>query len=83
MSKYEAEPICSLRVPLAQHHLRRHVLRSPADAVSELPIRVAHLRQPEVGDLDVSVLIQQYVLRLQVAVDDIARVQVLQGQQDL
>lgn len=41
------------------------------------------LREAEVGDLEVAVLVEQQVLRLQVAVDDALRVQVLEGRGDL
>lgn len=45
--------------------------------------RLEHLGRAEVGDHDVHVLVQQYVLRLEVAVDHVHVVQVLEGDQNL
>ena len=41
------------------------------------------LREAEVRDLDVAVKIEQDVLRLEVAVDDVERVQVVERERDL
>lgn len=43
----------------------------------------AFLRKPEVSEFAVAVLVQHYVVRLQVSVDDVSPVQILQGEDDL
>lgn len=45
--------------------------------------RLKHFGRAEIGDHDVHVLVQQDILRLQVAVDDVHVMQILQGDQNL
>ena len=79
---YKTEPICSLRVPLAEHHLRSNIFRCATNRVSDLLVRVAHLTQPEIGYFYVAVLVQKDVLGLKVPVYYVPDVQVLNSQQD-
>ena len=69
-------------MPSAQDHLRSHVLRRPAVRKGLAP-RVDLLRQAEVDNLAVAIRIDEDVLRLQVAVDDVLGVQVLDAVEDL
>mmetsp|Transcript_48062 Transcript_48062/g.148315 ORF Transcript_48062/g.148315 Transcript_48062/m.148315 type:complete len:343 (-) Transcript_48062:141-1169(-) len=73
-------PVHRLAVALALDHLGRQVLGRPAQR--ERPLRHL-LREPEVRDLDVPLVVQQQVLRLQVAVDDVFGVHVLEREHQL
>mmetsp|Transcript_27894 Transcript_27894/g.61014 ORF Transcript_27894/g.61014 Transcript_27894/m.61014 type:complete len:402 (-) Transcript_27894:3301-4506(-) len=72
----EAPPVHRLAMARLVHHLGRHVVQSAARgvrlAVGEL-LRKAQVRQP-----DEAGLVQEHVLELEVAVDDVARVEVLE-----
>jgi hypothetical protein len=78
---YETEPVSGLAVALAKHDFWGNVLGCAADAVGDLFVGLADLGQSEIGHFDVSFLIQQYILGFQIAVDDIAGVEVLDGEQ--
>lgn len=66
---------------LSVHHLRRHILDCAAKAVRLAIQRM--LRQAEVGQRNVTVLVQQNVLRLQIAIDDPQPMQMVQRQRQL
>lgn len=72
-----------LSVLFSEQHLRRHVLRRPAEGVGSVSELEANLGEAEVCELQMPVLVQHYVLRLQVSVEDVVLVQVLYGFQDL
>lgn len=76
---YKAEPISTLIIPLPRKNLRRYILRRTTHTIRHLPLRKHHLRQPKIRQLNMSILIQQYIFRLQVPVDDIPLMQVLYG----
>lgn len=66
----------SVRMPSLLNHLRRHVLCASAEAVGDLSGLEADLREAEVGDLDVSVVIDEEVFWFEVSVDDVLLMQV-------
>ena len=73
-------PVDRLVVALGGHDLGRQVVGGTAEG----PCDVGHLLgEAKVGDLEVAVAVEQQVLGLQVAVDDVVRVQVVEGQGDL
>ena len=49
-------------------NLRRDVVRRPAERLGRLPARDILLAHPEVGDLDVAVLVEHDVVQLEVTV---------------
>ena len=61
--------------------LRGHVVRRPGDHAGggEAARGLEHLRDPEVGEVDAAVLVEEHVLRLHVAVDDALAVRVVEG----
>mmetsp|Transcript_13869 Transcript_13869/g.32193 ORF Transcript_13869/g.32193 Transcript_13869/m.32193 type:complete len:232 (-) Transcript_13869:2199-2894(-) len=63
-------------VALAQQHLRRHILRGPAQ--SESPSRY-NLRTTEITHLEVAISINQQVLGLQVSVDNVQISEILEA----
>mmetsp|Transcript_21455 Transcript_21455/g.68372 ORF Transcript_21455/g.68372 Transcript_21455/m.68372 type:complete len:247 (+) Transcript_21455:485-1225(+) len=65
----ERPPVHAVRVKLAENDLRAHVVGRPANRVG--PLRL--LRQPEIGDARVAPFAQKDVLRLEVTVQDAAR----------
>lgn len=73
-------PVDRLVVALGGDDLGRKVVRGAAEG----PCDVRHLLgEAKIGDLEVAVAVEQQVLGLQVTVDDVVRVQVVQGQGDL
>ena len=68
--------------PRSVEYLRRHVLHGAAEGEAQLLVR-ALLDAAEVGELDVALPVQHYVLWLQVSVDDPGLVEVLYGEEDL
>lgn len=65
-------------------HFRRHVLWTSAEGVGACVGGVnARLGQPEVSDVDMSLPVNEYVLWLEVAVDDPIAMYLLQSEQDL
>ena len=67
-------------MPLVQQNLRSQVLRRTAQRKRT---SLHNLGKTEVGQLQVAVVPDQQVLRLQVAEDDVLVVQVLENQHDL
>ena len=65
-----------------QHNMINLNLVATAQPFFKAPVR-HFFRKPEVGELDVAIAIQQNVLRLEVPVDDLARVKVVQRAHDL
>lgn len=77
---YANSPIDRLVVALVRHHLGRKIIRGTA----ERPRLVRHpLREAKVGDLEMSMSVEQQVLWFEVSVDDILVVQVFKSQRDL
>ena len=76
----ERPPVDRLAMAFIKEHLGGQVLRRAAQSVRA---RLAILGEPEVGQLQVALLVDQNVLRLQVTVDNVERVQVLEHQSDL
>ena len=56
---------------------RGDVLRSPAYTESELSLGEAHFREAKISQLDMSVLIEEDVLGLEISIDDVSGVEVL------
>ena len=65
---------------LVEKHFRRQVLRSAAEGVGT---RLAVLRETEVGQLEVTLLINEDILRLQITVDDVLLMQILEHESNL
>mmetsp|Transcript_6878 Transcript_6878/g.15973 ORF Transcript_6878/g.15973 Transcript_6878/m.15973 type:complete len:487 (-) Transcript_6878:1464-2924(-) len=65
-------PVHLEAVRLAQPNLRSKIHRSAAERVSSLTL----LREAKIGQLDVPVAVEQHVLGLEVAVEDVLRVDV-------
>jgi hypothetical protein len=73
-------PVHRLVVALRRNYFRRQVVGRAA----QRPCDVRDLLgEPEVGDLEMAVAVEQQIFRLQVAVDDVVRVQVVQRERDL
>ena len=80
----EAPPVDSAPVARAVQHLRREVLGRAAERVRAAVDGVdVLLREPEVGQAHVALVVQQHVFGLEVAVDDVHLVQVLEREHDL
>ena len=78
----EGPPVHALLVAGLQDDLGRHVVRGPA--LGPAPLSRAHRPgEPQVGYHGVAGLVQQDVLWLQVSVDDVERVEVGDGSDDL
>jgi hypothetical protein len=71
----ESPPVDRFRVALIEQYLRCYVLRGAADGVGAL---ADDLSEAEVDELEVALVADHDVLRLQVAVDDVLPVQVLE-----
>jgi hypothetical protein len=75
-----AVPVDRLVVALGRDDLGREVVGRAA----QRPGDVRHLfREAKVGDLEVAVAVEQQVLGLEVAVDDVHAVQVVEREHDL
>mmetsp|Transcript_9860 Transcript_9860/g.26760 ORF Transcript_9860/g.26760 Transcript_9860/m.26760 type:complete len:249 (-) Transcript_9860:758-1504(-) len=75
----QGPPVHRRSIACSRVDLRSLVLRSTTDGVGAADGRPEEPRQPEVAELGVSLVAQDHVLHLQVAVDDAAAVHVLQG----
>ncbi|KAF7814500.1 hypothetical protein G2W53_028469 [Senna tora] len=87
IENHAAGPDIRLRpvVAFLLQHLRRHVRRRPARR-DEHPVRPALLRQrrqPEVGNLEILVLVEEEILRLQIPMRDVAAVAEIDGADEL
>lgn len=72
-------PVDGLVVPLRRHDFGREVVWRSA----QRPCDVGHLfGKAEVGDLEMAVAVEEQIFRLQVPVDDIVRVQIVEGERD-
>lgn len=78
----EGPPVHGEGVAALDQDLGSQVVGGSAER-ERLRISFEHLRQPEVGQANVPVLVHQNIFRLQIAVDDVFRVQVAQGHGDL
>jgi hypothetical protein len=73
-------PINRLVIALGCNHLGRKVIGGS----TERPCNVRHLFcEAKVGNLQVPMSVEEQIFRLQVAVNNIVRVQVIEGQRDL
>ena len=70
-------------MPRPGQDLRGHVLDGPAESVGHCTLVYGLFTQAEVCQLDVALAVQQDVLWLQVSVDDVERVEVGDGSDDL
>ena len=75
-------PVNTLVVTSLQDDLRRHVVRGPAHRPAPL-LLVHQAGEAQVSEDDVTLRVQQDVLRLQVSVDDVVPVEVGEGGDDL
>ena len=69
-------------MPAHIQDLGRQVLRRPAERV-RLIARLQELGQTEVSQRDVAIVVHEYILRFEVTMHDVARVQVAQSQHNL
>lgn len=76
----ECPPIHRLAVTFRLDNLRGEILWRAAQRPGSI---LYPLREPEIGDLDVTFVIQEYILRLEVPVDNVQAVQVLDREQNL
>ena len=67
---------------LSAHHLRRHVAGRPRRVFWVIGFGAPRTRNTQIGDAEVPLRVKDYVLRLQVAMQDIIIVQVLQTLED-
>lgn len=73
----ESPPIHSLSVPLIEDDLRRDVLRCSTDGKSSTLSE--HLRESKVSQLQVAVISDQQILRLEISEDDVLAVQIFEA----
>lgn len=78
----EAVVIDAVAVGLAVQHLRTHVLSGAAVSLVQ-NVFALHFRQTEVCKLDVAVDVDEYILRLEISVDNVLSMNVLQAEEDL
>lgn len=57
-------------------HFRRHVLSASAETVGDFSAVEPGLRQSKISDLDMSIVIDQQILRFEVSIDDVLLMQV-------
>ena len=76
----KSPPIYGFAVTLVQQHFRRQILRRAAEGVGA---PFALLREAEISQLEVAPLVDENVLWLEVAVDDILAVEVFKHADDL
>ena len=68
--------IDSIRMPCFLDHFRRHVLSAAAKTVSDIPAVESHFGQTEVCNFNMSVMVNQQILRFEISIDDILLMQV-------
>ena len=76
----ERPPVHGLAVALVQEHFGGEVLRRATQRISA---RLAVLGETKVCELQVALLVDENILRLQISVNDVQRVEVLEHQRDL
>ena len=81
-TKVTTKQATNIDPPRSVEYLRRHVLHGAAEGEAQLLVRTL-LNAAEVGELDVALPVQHYVLRLEVSVDNPGLVEVLYGEEDL
>lgn len=79
----ERPPVHGEAVLLAAEDLRRDVVGSAAERRGRVARTHSLLAHSVIGELDVSLVVEQHVVQLEVAVDDAALVQEVQRQRDL
>ena len=72
-------PVQCFVVSRPDDHLRGQVLWRTAEGVGLLTILLHDLGQAKVSQHDVTIVVQQNVLRLEITVDDVALVEVAKG----
>ena len=70
-------PVNRFVVSFGCDHFWRKIIRSSAERPSDIG---NIFRKSEIGDLDVTMSVQEQILRLQISVDDILLVKILEGQ---
>ena len=63
-------------MPCFLDHFRRHVLSATAKTVSDIPAVESHFGQTEVCNFNMSVMVNQQILRFEISIDDILLMQV-------
>ena len=58
-------------MPSLLDHLRRHVLRTSTKTISNIPAIQSNLRQSKICNLDMSIMIDQQILRLKIPIYDV------------
>jgi len=76
-------PVHACPIGLVVDDLWCNVVRGPAERLCERPLPDALLAHPEVGDLDVALLVKHDVVQLEVPVDDAVIVKVHDSNQNL
>ena len=76
----ERPPVNWLAVPFVEEHLGGEVLGRAAKSIRA---RLAVLGKAEIGQAQIALVVDENVLWLQVAVNDVQRVKVLEHQSDL
>lgn len=77
----EAKPVGTLSVSFTGNDLGRDVFRCSTHAIGQLALRLADLRESKVGELDMTVAVEQDILRLHIAIDDVAAVKILKREE--
>ena len=75
-------PVNTGSVGLVVDDLRSYVVRSPAEGLGGRAVPDSLLAHPEVGNLDVSLLVQHDIVQLEVPVDDPVGVEVHDSDQN-
>ena len=82
-SSQHSSPVHGEAVVLGAQDLGRDVVGRAAEGGGGVAGADALLAHAVVGELDVALVVEQHVVQLEVAVDDAALVQIVQGQADL
>ena len=82
-SYQHSSPVHGEAVVLGAQDLGRDVVGRAAEGGGGVAGADALLAHAVVGELDVALVVEQHVVQLEVAVDDAALVQIVQGQADL
>lgn len=76
----QSPPVHRSRVRRVRQHFGRQELGRTAERARPIVEAHALLTQPEIGNLHVTLRVQQQIVQLQIAIDDLALVQILQAQ---
>mmetsp|Transcript_20183 Transcript_20183/g.47156 ORF Transcript_20183/g.47156 Transcript_20183/m.47156 type:complete len:246 (-) Transcript_20183:444-1181(-) len=78
----QAPPVYSFSVTLLEHNFRRNIIRRPDNSIRSL-LRDSVLGESKVGELDKPIHVQEDVLRLEIAIDNIHFMQIFQSHRNL